>query len=383
MHTKTYKDSCAIRDSYRILPLQGVWTWLTGKEINGRSPLWRSSSLEMLFWSLLWCAGGTTLSSYALGATHGCFVDMLLYSVGVLFSVSGARYVVATIIHHGVHGHLTRKPIVNQALCEVLSTFLIVQPYESYRRFHVYEHHGRDFSTLNDKDLAAIYKLGFTPGKSKGALYRNLVITLLNPAFHLTFFWGRLKSNLVSVRLYRLCMSVLWLISLAVFAAHFGALFFVAIVVVPYVVVYQAASLLHLLTEHVWLLRLPPESVRESHVRNSLGRFCGSACPAGWGIVHLVPWLKWSIAHLFFHLPCRMLIVQGSLVCHDWHHRFGSTRQWHDYAALREADAVKLVAEGRYDYTEIWGFDHCLDHVFERLSASDAVHVGNLNYRLN
>lgn len=273
--------------------------------------------------------------------------------------------------------------MLNQVLCEVLSTLLIVQPFESYRRFHVYEHHGRDFSTLSDKDLAAIYKLGFTPGKSKGALYRNLVVTLLNPVFHLMFFWGRLKSNLVGVKLYRLAMSVLWLIWLAVFAAHFGAFYFLAIVVLPYVVVYQAASLLHLLTEHVWLLRQSPETVRESHIQKSLGRFCGSACPAGWGVVYFLPWLKWAIAHVFYHLPCRMLIVQGSLVCHDWHHRFGSTRQWHDYAALREAHAANLDAENRFDYTDIWGFGHCLDHVFERLSSADAVHVGNLNYRLN
>ncbi|WP_181364585.1 fatty acid desaturase [Aeromonas sp. HMWF014] len=120
----------------------------------------------------------------------------------------------ATIIHHGVHGHLYKSQKVNKTLCEILSTLLIVQPYESYRQFHVYEHHGRAFSTFEDKDLAAIYQLGFTPGKSKAGLHIHLFLTLLSPKFHLVFFYGRLKSNLAGVPFYRLVMTLGWWASL-------------------------------------------------------------------------------------------------------------------------------------------------------------------------
>lgn len=78
-----------------------------------------------------------------------------------------------------------------------------------------------------------------------------------------------------------------------------------------------------------------------------------------------------------------MLIVQGSLVCHDWHHRFGSVRQWYDYARLREKHRLKLEAEGKNDYIDIWGIQHALRYVFSQLSAMDAVKTENLAYRLN
>ncbi|MFG1174811.1 hypothetical protein AAFN90_14710 [Erwiniaceae bacterium CAU 1747] len=163
----------------------------------------------------------------------------------------------------------------------------------------------------------------------------------------------------------------------------FGGLFFLLNVALPYVIVYQIASLLHLLTEHTWCMRQQGESVRDSHIKNCLGRFCGSACPPACSLRYGAQWLNWGIAYLFFHLPCRMLIVQGSLVCHDWHHRFGSVHQWYDYAQLREQQVVKLMAEGRNDYVDIWGLNYALHYVFIRLSAMDEVKTENLRYRLS
>ncbi|WP_200560355.1 hypothetical protein [Erwinia sp. S43] len=381
--TKGYDESTEIRESYEILPLQGVWTWLTGKEILNRDQLWRSSSAEMVAWSLVWVAVGVLLTVLAVYYSENIVVSVTAYVIGVIFSASGARYVVATIIHHGVHGHLFRNKLVNKVLCEILSTVFIVQPYEPYRRFHVYEHHGKDFSTFQDKDLAAIYKLGFTPGKSKKALYRNLLLTLINPSFHLSYLWGRLRSNYVGVALYRRIMSLVWMGFLVGVGMKYGALFFSLIIAVPFVIVYQMASLLHLLTEHVWLLRRSGETVRDSHVKNCLARFCGSRCPADFSLRNSGRWLKWGIAHLFFHLPCRMLVVQGSLVCHDWHHRFGSAREWYAYAQLREKDARKMALRGTYDYVDIWGLHNCLDYVFTMISNADPVDIHNLEYRLN
>lgn len=380
---KGYDESTEIRKSYERLPLQGVWTWLTGKEILNRDQLWRSTSVEMVLWSLAWVAIGVFLTAFSLRGSLNIAVAIALYSVGVIFSASGARYVVATIIHHGVHGHLFRSKLVNKILCEILSTIFIVQPYGPYRRFHVYEHHGKDFSTFQDKDLAAIYKLGFTPGKSKRALYRNLLLTLLNPSFHLSYLWGRILSNYADVAFYRRIMSLVWTAFLVGVAVKYGALFFTLVILVPFVVVYQMASLLHLLTEHVWLLRRSDETVRDSHVKNCQARFCGSRCPADFSLGNSGRWIRWGLAHLFFHLPCRMLIVQGSLVCHDWHHRFGSAREWYAYAQLREKDAQKLALRGTYDYVDIWGLHHCLDYVFTMISNEDPVDTHEMEYRLN
>lgn len=380
---KGYHQSTAIRQSYDILPFQGIWTWLTGKELPERKPLWQSSSTEMVFWSLSWVVTGLTLTTLAVMHIQHTALQVICWLIGALFSTSGARYIVATIIHHGVHGHLYKPQKVNKVLCEVLSTLFLVQPYDSYRQFHVYEHHGREFSTFEDKDLAAIYQLGFTPGKTKSALYTRLVLTLISPKFHAVFFYGRLKSNLSGVPAYRLIMTLAWLATLSAISYYLGVAATVFILLLPFVVLYQMASLMHLLTEHVWLVRKEGESVRDSHINNCLARFCGSACPPDFSPGQWGHWAQWSAMHLLVHLPCRMLFVQGSLVCHDWHHRYGSVRQWFDYARLREIHAQKLAAEDRYDYIDIWGVHNALDYVLSTLSEEQEVEIDTLAYRLN
>ena len=155
------------------------------------------------------------------------------------------------------------------------------------------------------------------------------------------------------------------------------------LVVVPLAFVYQAASLLDLLTEHVWLLRGKDKTVRDSHIKNCHGRFCDAPCPSSFTIAKVLQWFTWIVAHVFYHLPVRMLVVQGSLVCLDCHHRHGSVHQWFDYAALREAIAQKLLREDKYDYVDIWGLHSCLNYVFEMIGASAKVDVDHLEYRLN
>ena len=381
---KGYHQSTAIRQSYEILPFQGVWSWLTGKELLNRKPLWQSHSTELILWSVTWVIAGLLLTSMSVYYTSLSYAfRTLIYMIGLLFATSGARYVVATIIHHGVHGHLYISKVVNKILCEILSMIFIVQPYDSYRHFHVYEHHGREFSTLEDKDLSAIYQLGFRPGLTKPALYAHLVRTLFSPKFHLTFFYGRLKSNVVHVPLYRLGMSLIWWAVLGVLTYSLGVVASLLILALPYIFFYQIASLLHLLTEHVWLVRKQDESVRDSHINNCLSRFCGEMCPESFAFKNIGRWGKWMLMHLLVHLPARMLIVQGSLVCHDWHHRYGNVRQWYDYARLREIHAHKLDVEQRYDYVDIWGLHNALDYVFSALSEGDEIKLKSLEYRLN
>ena len=152
-------QSAQIRASYKALPFQGIWTWLTGKDLPNRKPLWKSSSIESLFWSLTWLLGGITASLYIIENQLNYFYLI----ISTIFSVSGARYIVATIIHQAVHYSLFKSPAANKWISEILSTILIVQPFDSYKQFHIDEHHQDSFSTVDDKDLAALYKLGFKP----------------------------------------------------------------------------------------------------------------------------------------------------------------------------------------------------------------------------
>lgn len=142
-----------------------------------------------MIWSLIWFLGGVLASIFVLLSK----ASVLWLLLSMVFTVAGARYVVATIIHHGVHLAVFRGERANRILCEVLSTLTIVQAFDSYRQFHVHEHHGRDFSTMGDQDLAAIYTLGLRPGVAVARMRLILAWQCISPVFHLRYLWGRLK----------------------------------------------------------------------------------------------------------------------------------------------------------------------------------------------
>jgi hypothetical protein len=285
-------------------------------------------------------------------------------------TVSGSRYIVATIIHHGVHNAVFKTESLNRILCEILSTVTAAQPFDSYRRFHVYEHHGRDFSTMGDQDLAAIYTLGLRPGISVTHMKVILAWHCVNPVFHARYLFGRVKSNLVSVPLYRLTMTIAWFALLALSAFELGWVTFVISIALPLTVFYQICSLLHLVTEHAWVLRTEGGSVRASHINNSHARFCGRATPSTslHGIRLAAAWTIWVAEHLLVHLPVRMLIVQGSLIVHDWHHRAGADRGWPNAIQKREADLQRELATGSCSYHDLWGIQNIITEVLERIS---------------
>lgn len=375
------ENSEKIRVSYAKLPLQGVWTWLTGKELQSRDMMWTSSTIECLIWACIWMIGGAAVSvALCLSDTNPLWLIP-----SIILTAGGARYIVATIIHHAVHHTVFTTPLRNRIVSEILSAITLVQPYDTYRKFHVFEHHGSEFSTEGDQDLAAIYKLGLTPGKTLPQLKLTLWLQCINPLFHLNFLIGRLKSNFVGVRFYRLMMSYAWLATLAMLAYLIGFKAFFLSIVLPLVIIYQVCSLLHLVTEHVWVIRGEGETVKESHRQNSLGRFCGEQTPDNDSkIIESVMWLIWSVKHVCWYLPMRILIVQGSLTAHDWHHRHGGKRDWPSCAQAREVEIEKEAQKGEYSYTDIWGLFNAIDYTLKGISESSvSVDVKGLRSRLN
>jgi hypothetical protein len=336
--------SAEIRASYQRLPFQRFWTWLTGKALPSELPTRLIRPVEPVIWSLIWFLGGMFSSVLALSNK----VSIFWLSLGIIFTVAGARYIVATIIHHGVHMAVFRGERANRILCEILSTLTIVQAFDSYRQFHVHEHHGRDFSTMDDQDLAAIYTLGLRPGLAVARMRLILAWQCINPVFHLRYFWGRLKANFIGVPAYRLAMSCVWAACLCWLAGWIGMGVFAIAILLPLTFLYQICSLLHLVTEHAWVLREAGETVRSSHVNNSHGRFCGSPVPANTlrGVHWVRAWMHWGLMHLLVHLPARLLVVQGSLIVHDWHHRAGSDRSWPNAIQRREESIQTEMAQG-------------------------------------
>ncbi len=376
----SYKESKRIRESYKILPFQGIWTWITGKELYGRTQLWKTTSVEVLIWSLIWTIMGIFLTNYSINNIYS--INYIALVIGSILSASGARYIVATVIHQSVHGNLLfgKK---DEYLTEILSFLLIVEPYKSYKNVHVTEHHGKEFGTLLDKDLSAIYSLGFTPGKTIKKLYLNLLVQLFNPIFHYLFFKNRLKANILNDSIKRSILTIIYITFLMYISINNGILWSIVVIIFPFIILYQISSLLHLITEHSWILRKDNESVKDSHYKNSLGRFCGSTCPNEYSFSTIKDWTKWFIIQLIYHLPTRLLILQGSLTCHDWHHRFGKNNNWMDFSSSRESYANELYESNKFDLIETWGYLSSLNYVFNTISRSEKVNLRNLEFRLN
>lgn len=377
------KKSHEIRESYSSLPFQGFWSWLTGKELLGRVTSISHTPVTALFWSTLWFIGGIASSISVIESS----VSNWFLLITTLFSVAGARYIVATMIHQAVHNSLFDSPLLNRVYSELFSTVLIVQPFDSYRQFHVEEHHSDAFSTMDDKDLSALYKLGFKPGKSLSEMKVRLMVLCLSPVFHIQYLWGRLKSNFIGTPVYRKFMTVFWLASLSIIAQSMGFNTFVITIALPFTVIYQICSLLHLLTEHTWIIKAQGAESEQAHIDNCLGRFSGRMLPKTTGkpIQDVVNRAIWGLEHLFYHLPIRMLVLQGTLTVHDWHHRFGAHPDWVNTIQLREEEVQKQLNSGTCDYVDIWGFHNVIEYVLKSVSEADELQESDMNYtyRLN
>ncbi len=378
------KTSQRIRESYAGLPFQSFWSWLTGKELSGRVEIKNNSRFGALLSSTALFFGGVYLSSLVVKSNDISNWFLIFTS---MISVAGARYIVATMIHQAVHNSLFDSTHLNRIYSELFSTILVVQPFDSYRKFHVEEHHSNAFSTLDDKDLSALYKLGFTPGTSVSEMKRKLFSHCISPKFHLQYLIGRIKSNFVDTPLYRKTLSFVWLSSLVFLAYKAGPIMFSLVVIIPFVFIYQVCSLLHLITEHLWVVKSHGLASEQAHIDNCLGRFNGREMPSLEGA-----WLKGSInrliwfgEHLVYHLPIRLLVLQGTLTVHDWHHRYGAHPGWANTIQLREEEVQAQIASGDSNYIDVWGFHNVINYVLESISNAEPIteYDSSYEYRLN
>jgi hypothetical protein len=170
-----------------------------------------------------------------------------------MLTVHGARKAQLVIIHHAVHAHLTGRPGYDRVVAEILSTLLLLQPFDSYRRDHVTLHHGRCLATLEDPDVQLLLLLGFRPGMSRQALWRHLYWTLVSPCFHARLGWMRLRANGVAPR-YRRLMAGGYALAVVTSLVLTGAWCpWLVAWGVPIWPLYHGAALLQFVSEHTWL----------------------------------------------------------------------------------------------------------------------------------
>ena len=362
-----------VRESMTRLPrvLGLPLTLLTGRPYAGQRPLRLTPTAHLAgaFGSLA-CGVATTTAALAAGGGW-----LLLLLPGWAVALHGMRNLRMMAYHQCAHRNMWRRPVADTVLGEFLAGLLVVQAFGAYRAEHVGEHHSVHHMTLRDPTVQAVLVgLGLAPGTTRRAMWRTVVGKLLSPRFHARFLLARVRSYWHGTGP---LPRAVWLLGLAAVAALATRLHLWAPVLVGWVLplafFYQVSNTLRLCVKHTF----PPPGTGARKGREYFGNltnaiFLGEAAPAA----HLPPgrrlraWCRWWLRMLFVHFPSRYLVLTGDTVCHDFHHRHPTSRDWPNHVFAREADSA-AGAPGWPPYRHVWGLVPAIDAVFDSLRAAD------------
>ena len=349
------------RESMRHLPaaLQPLLTWVTGVPLRATAPRWRWTSLQAAFLGMTQIAIGMGLGAYAMDGLRWYSAPLLLLSW--LTTSGGMRRLDVIIIHQSLHGMLSRRRWVNQAVGEILSVVLLRSPYDDNRREHLL-HHAYPCS-LRDGDTRYLADTGMRPGMRRSEFHRYILGALVSARHHGGFLWNRLRGNIGFEQPgYRKVMVLVYWVGLAAGLSWAGRLAWFAVLWLPALTFFfQNATFLYTHTEHRWWVHGHKEKLQR-HERDQLTfrRFCGDAVPQTAGTSRIRSaylWTVWWARVFLVHIPYRLFILVGDTAQHDLHH-VRPRCDWANSAHERRCDLDK----GSERYSEVWGT--LVDHLY-------------------
>lgn len=362
--------SSGVRESMLVLPqsVQKLLTLITGKAVSGQKRVKIPAIMEFTLTLLILLA--STLGAMWL-LSHSPYILWLLILLPCWVSTVGClRKIQVTYAHHAVHQCLfNSNKNLNRIMLAICTIIPIVQNGRDYTNDHLGHHNKEIFTTESDSDAFFLKSLGFLPGLSLRDYKIRLTWTIINPIFHLHFFWLRVTSFAFRGSRVESLFAILWAIMI-IAPVFFNPLLAVLCIYIPYFVIYHISALLQFLTEHAWLLTKHAPKNIEDYARRCWGRFTGDIYPVERNsLVKLAWWLRM----LFFHSPCRVMILCGDLPVHDWHHLAGELGQsslfWQDGIYLRQ----QAVSEKSNDIflQETWGIHNMIMNSFVSLSKAE------------
>jgi len=324
-------------------------TWVTGHALPGQRPLWRQTPQSQLAIGLVLALGGLVTTLLLLHLSWH-WSPLVVLSVSV--TVSGARFGQTNLLHQIAHGHFCGRPRLDRLVGHGLSMLLLLPPLDQYAAAHIVHH--SEVGTLNDPDFAVLRLLGLEAGSPTKVLVRRLILALVNPRTHLTFFRTRVLDHLRHGVL-RALVFLLVQGALVATVVHAGGLTgWVLGCGLPWVL-FNVSAILQVLTEHVWLCEHEDEAPSAHRRHLTVGRFMGEMPPEGDAISSPVEWAGWWLRLLTVHLGARVLVVQGPLPGHDEHHANAMSDEWPNAIFLREANRERRV------YLGVWGLRAAID----------------------
>lgn len=350
--------------------LQPILTRLTGCPLPAEAP----TSLKPWHFLLTGLASVFTglVSAWLLWSVGGPVIAGL--PVCWIFTVYGARLLRNVVLHMCSHTAFTRNRNLDQLIGRAVAVAFVTEEFDGYKRAHIGHHHSSAHQTNSDPTVVfLLQEIGLRPGMPVPEMWRRLWLVLLSPRYHFRFLAARIASHFTGTSLWYRCVVGAWLIVLVTVTYAVGNVnATVAAVVIPLVPVYQVCSGLRLASKHIFPRRLPSSRSRQTVGMFTLGIFLGERCPdAGLqGMKFVYHWFAWWLRMLFYHLPCRLMVMVGDGPAHDMHHRHPCHRDWPNYIYAREAD-IANASEADGPYREVWGLHAAIGACLQSLSDAE------------
>jgi fatty acid desaturase len=369
---RMFRLNSDIRESMRALPgwTQGFLTWLTGKPFRAQRGT-KHSSWYHLFTAVCTLLLGLFLSAAAL--VKFSFLTAVFLPLGWLFTVSAQRKLQVMLIHYCSHAGFSKHRRVNDLVGDALSFLLLVEPFRSYKRAHLVDHHSTKHMSLDDPTVHFLFNfVGLEAGLGADELKRRFRRALFSPRFYLRVLRERVVAQGRASRIYRTALLLYWLMlfSVAAAAGQVGLLVFGWMF--PLFVLYSTSSALRLIVEHVW----PQAALGGSVNRYNLAPltravFLGEPTPSPSlkGSGRVIAWTHWTLSMLTVHLWARIFVLVGDTPNHDFHHRFPNSKDWPNASFARQRDAETLASRWPM-YQETWGLWAAVNLSLELLSTA-------------
>lgn len=370
------KHSYIIRKSYSksFLP-NSFSTWLTGKPLNEKNSLLQLSWISYTLIVFTIFITSLVIVFYNTIYLHNTLITVLCWA-GMLFS---SRRMAAVILHQSVHERLSGNAKIDQFIGDFATLIMITQDYKTYKIDHCEIHHAPlTFATKYDPIVQFFSVFGLNLGERKNILYRNFLINIISPVFHLSFFFTRIKYNINIKRPIRSFFSIIY-ICLLVFIPYYFSQSFIPLFlsfIIPMIFLYQVSAFIEICSEHAWFensVKTISNKDPYFYAEISWGRFCGSMYPS-----NKVKIFLWYVEQFFYHLPVRLFILVGDLPQHDFHHRHPLNFQWVKARYQREV-AIGNLAPGEPEYIDIWGLHNAINYVFNIISSKNSAYIDEFN----
>lgn len=278
-----------VRRTYKDLPCQPFWTWVTGKSLNDRPPRRPKDTLLKPWRLYLHISWGYAVFFLAviygqqlLASQQPLWLKCLLGALIMCLVVNRQRGFLHTF-HYTTHGASLENKALARFTCKwILSIPILHTPRDEYVKLHVNEHHSvRTFNTEHDVDLVFMKQHGFYKGMSESAFWTRLVLAPFHPARILEHLKFRFDVSFVSApRHERVSRALYWAALLGLVYASGYLEAFALFYLFPIFILTQYSSWIQHVSEHLWFARNEHGLPRFLHY-GSLSRDASSAALPG------------------------------------------------------------------------------------------------------